>query len=126
MAKLKVDAEIGVCFEPIGSRVVVRRDDSSEISPGGILLPGKAQERAKLGTVIAVGPGPRLHDGTYGKLQIVAGDRVVIYPFAETIEISGEEYVLVREEDVLAIVRSQRLRVLSTVAPHVGCAACCG
>ena len=96
-----------IVFEPIGSRIVVKRDDVTEVSPGGIVLPGRALEKPRLGTVIAVGPGPRNSDGTRGTMQVKEGDRVVIQPFAESVELSQDEFVLVREEDVLAIVREE-------------------
>jgi chaperonin GroES len=95
-------------FEPIADRVVVRRDDAEEISPGGqIVIPDSAQEKSKIGTVIAVGPGPMLQDGSRGSMQVAEGDRVVISLYAEEAEIGGAAYVLLREGDIMSIIREE-------------------
>jgi len=92
-------------FEPVGARLVVERDDADEVSPGGIVLPDQAQDKPRLGTVLAVGPGPRLHGGGRGEMQMKVGDRVLLSPYAENVILEGHEIVLAREEDILAIIR---------------------
>lgn len=92
-------------FEPIGDRLVVERDPPEKVSEGGIALPETSQEMPRLGSVLAVGPGPRMADGTRGRMQIKVGDRVLLSPFAETALLEGHEVVLAREQDILAIVK---------------------
>jgi chaperonin GroES len=96
-----------VVFEPIGDRCVVKRDDSQEETEGGIVLPNVAQEKARFGTVMAVGPGAPLSDGGRMAMQVKVGDRVILGLYTETADISGEEYVLVSEKDIQAIVKEE-------------------
>jgi len=96
-----------VVFEPIGDRCVVTRDDSEEVSPGGILMPDVARQKARFGTVIAVGPGDPLQNGGRMEMQITVGDRVILGLYTETADVSGEEFVLVSEKDIQAIVREE-------------------
>lgn len=95
---------------PRGDRVVVRRDMTKTETDGGLLLPESA-ERAKrpTGTIITVGPGIRLADGTMVPLDLKVGDRVILTNYAGlevkdpfNFKYHGDEYVLLREEDVLA------------------------
>lgn len=93
-------------FTPIGSRIVVRRDAAEEVSPGGIVLPEHSQDKPRFGTVIAVGPGRLLDNGQYGPMQVKVKDRVLLTQYAETVLLDGTEYVLAREDDILAIVEN--------------------
>jgi len=97
-----------IVFEPIGTRIVVERDSAEEMSPGGVVIPDASQDRPRLGTVIAVGPGRLQPDGTYVSGQIGEGDRVVLSNFAgDVFRFDGQEYVMAREEDILAILRTR-------------------
>jgi chaperonin GroES len=91
-------------LQPLGDRVVVRREEGEERTAGGILLPDAAKEKPTRGVIEAVGNGKLLDDGTRGKLQVKAGDRVLFTTWAgETFKVGDEELLLMREEDILAI-----------------------
>ncbi len=94
-----------VTLQPLGDKVVVERDDSEDITAGGIVLPDSAKDKPSRGTIIAVGTGKLLDDGTRGEMQVKKGDRVLFTSYApETIEIDDEEYLLMSESDILAVV----------------------
>lgn len=91
-------------LEPLGDRVVIRRESSEERTAGGIVLPDTAKEKPSRGTVEAVGNGKLLDDGTRGKLQVKVGDRVLFTSWGgETFKVGDEELLLMREDDILAI-----------------------
>jgi chaperonin GroES len=91
-------------LQPLGDRVVVRREEGEERTAGGILLPDAAKEKPTRGVIEAVGNGKLLDDGTRGKLQVNVGDRVLFTTWAgETFKVGEEELLLMREEDILAI-----------------------
>ena len=91
-------------LQPLGDRVVVRRESSEERTAGGIVLPDSAKEKPQRGVIEAVGNGKLLDDGTRGKLQVKHGDRVLFTSWAgETFKIGDEELLLMREEDILAV-----------------------
>ena len=94
-----------VKLQPLGDRVVVEREESEERTAGGIVLPDSAQDKPARGTVIAVGNGRLLDDGTRGKLQVKIGEKVIFTSYApETIRLNERELLLMREEDILAII----------------------
>jgi chaperonin GroES len=94
-----------VTLQPIGDKVVVERDESEEKTPGGIVLPDTAKDKPTRGTVIAVGTGKLLDDGTRGPMQVKKGDRVLFTSYApETIKIDDDEYLLMSESDILAVI----------------------
>jgi chaperonin GroES len=91
-------------LQPLGERVVVRREESEERTAGGIVLPDTAKEKPTRGIIEAVGNGKLLDDGSRGKLQVKVGERVLFTSWAgETFKIGDEELLLMREEDILAI-----------------------
>ena len=91
---------------PLGDKVLVRRLEAEEKTAGGIVLPDTAKEKPKEGKVIALGSGKLLEDGTRGSFQLKKGDRILFSSYAGTeVKIDGEEYLLMPEEDVLAIVK---------------------
>ena len=93
-----------VRLQPIGERIVVQREASEETTAGGIVLPDSAKEKPARGTVIAVGSGKLLDDGSRGESQLSEGDHVLFSSYAgETVEIDDVEYLLMREDDVLAV-----------------------
>lgn len=92
-------------LQPLGDRIVVQREESEERTSGGILLPDSAKDKPTRGTVISVGDGRMLNTGNRTALQVRAGDRVLFTSYAgETIEIDGEEYLLMGESEVLAVI----------------------
>jgi len=91
-------------LQPLGDRVVVRREEGEERTAGGILLPDAAKEKPTRGVIEAVGNGKLLDDGSRGKLQVNVGDRVLFTTWAgETFKVGDEELLLMREEDILAV-----------------------
>ncbi len=94
-----------VHITPMGDNVLVQRLEAESVTAGGIVLPESAKEKPREGTVIAVGEGRFLEDGTRRKLQVKAGDRIIFSSYAGTeIEVEGEDYLIVREEEILAVV----------------------
>ena len=91
-------------IRPLGEKVLIKRLDAEETTVGGIVLPDTAKEKPQRGTVLSVGDGKLLDDGKRAKFQVKKGDKVLFasYGFTE-IKIGGEEYLLMDESDVLAI-----------------------
>ena len=93
-----------VKLQPLGDRIVVIRDESLDTTAGGIVLPESAKDKPARGKVVSVGDGKLLSDGTRGGFQVKKGDRVLFSSYAgETIELDDQEYLLMREDDVLAV-----------------------
>jgi len=91
---------------PLNDKVLVKRLDPEERTAGGILLPDAAREKPRQGKVLAVGEGPRLDSGARAALQVKVGDKVLFTSYGGTeIKVEGEEYLLMSEEDILAIVQ---------------------
>ena len=86
-------------------RIVVRRKEEEEKTAGGILLPGSAKEKPNQGTVLAIGSGKILDNGEVRPVDVKVGDTVVFgkYAGSDTIEIDGEELVILGESDVKAV-----------------------
>ncbi len=94
-----------VSFSPLDDRILIRQSDAEETTKGGIILPDAAQEKPQAGKVVAVGPGKLLDSGSRGELSVKVGDEVFYGKYAGTeLDLDGEKYVVVRENDVLAIV----------------------
>lgn len=92
-------------LQPLGERVVVERAESEEVTSGGIVLPDSAKDKPARGTVLAVGPGRLLDDGSRGELQVKVGDEVLFSSYAgETFKVDDQELLLMREDDILAII----------------------
>ena len=92
-------------LQPMGERVVVRRVESEETTAGGIVLPDSAREKPARGTVVAIGSGRLLDDGSRSASQLNEGDVVLFSSYAgENVEIDDVEYLLMREDDVLAVI----------------------
>jgi chaperonin GroES len=92
-------------IKPLGDRIVVRRFSAEEKTTGGILLPDTAKNKPQKGEVLAVGPGRLLKDGTRQPLQVKEGDAILFTSWAgdEFKHRTGDEILLMREEDVLAV-----------------------
>jgi chaperonin GroES len=103
MAK-KESASKRCSIVPLGDRVVLKREDASSTTAGGIVLPDTAKDKPQKGTVIAVGNGHVTRDGKRHPLSVDAGDRVIFSSYAgDEISIGDEEYLLLRESDILAV-----------------------
>lgn len=94
-------------LDPIQDRIIVRRIGTTGMSAGGIALPASATENPNQGEVLAVGPGKRAINGAYMTPSIEAGDRVLFkqHTLAQTVEVDGEELLVMTEDDVLAVIR---------------------
>ncbi|MFE1744216.1 co-chaperone GroES [Coleofasciculus sp. H7-2] len=91
--------------KPLGERVFVKVSAAEEKTAGGILLPDNAKEKPQVGEVVAVGPGKRDDKGTRVELEVAVGDKVLYSKYAGTdIKLGTEEYVLLSEKDILAVV----------------------
>lgn len=93
-------------IRPLHDRVVVRREEEETTSAGGIVLPGSAQEKPNKGEVVAVGSGRVLDNGEVRAVDVKVGDKIVFgkYAGSDTIEIDGEELVILNESDIKAVV----------------------
>jgi chaperonin GroES len=89
----------------VGDRIVARRVVSEQTTAGGIVLPDSAREKPSRGVVISVGEGRLLKDGTRSSLQVKPGDKILFTTYGpDEIKLGEEELLLMREEDVLAII----------------------
>jgi len=90
---------------PLQDRVIVKRIEEEDTSPGGIIIPDAAKEKPQQGEVIAVGPGKRDEDGRLQALDVKPGDRVLFGKYAGTeIKLDGEERLIMREDDILGVI----------------------
>ena len=91
-------------IRPLGSKVLIERMEAEETTRGGIVLPDTAKEKPQQGTIVAVGDGKLLDDGTRADFQVKPGHKVLFASYAGTeIKFGGEVYMLMDESDVLAI-----------------------
>ena len=97
MAKSKI--------QPLADRVLVKRlDEESEQKVGGIIIPDTAKEKPQEAEVVAVGPG-RMEEGKRVALEVKKGDKVLIGKYSGTeVKLDGEEHLILREEEILAII----------------------
>jgi len=101
----------GSCFtyslysKPLGDRIFIKVSASEEKTAGGILLPDTAKEKPQVGEVAQVGPGKLNEDGSRQTPEVSIGDKVLYSKYAGTdIKLGGDEYVLLSEKDILAVV----------------------
>ncbi len=91
--------------KPLNDRVLVKRTEEVQVTKGGIYIPDTAKEKPIEGKVVAVGPGKMSDAGNRMALQVKAGDKVLFGKYAgNEIKVEGEEYLMMREEDILAII----------------------
>ena len=91
---------------PIGDNIVVKRVEAEDTTAGGIVLPDAAREKPQQGRVLSVGDGPLLPSGQRARSEVQEGDRVVFGSYAgQEVEIDGEKLLILRSQDVLAILR---------------------
>ena len=89
---------------PLHDRVVLKQIEETQTVKGGIIIPDTAKEKPMEGEVISVGPGKIMEDGKRSPMSVKPGDRVLIGKYAGTeINIDDEEYVIMREEEILAV-----------------------
>ncbi len=93
-------------IRPLHDRVVVRRKEEEQTTPGGIVLPGSAKEKPNQGEVVAIGGGRILDNGDLRPVDVKVGDKVVFGKYAgtDTIEIEGEELIILSESDIKAVI----------------------
>ena len=90
-------------LQPLGDRLIVEVLEEEETTVSGIVLPDTAKEKPQRGKVLSVGPGPRDEDGEYIKMDVEEGDEVIFSKYGGTeIKVGTEEYLILRESDVLA------------------------
>ena len=89
---------------PLHDRILVKREDEGEEKVGGIIIPNTAKEKPQRGKVVAAGNGKVADDGKRTPLDVKTGDRILFGKYSGSeVKIDGEEYLILREEDVLAI-----------------------
>lgn len=94
-----------ISIKPLADRVLAKRlDEAEEQKVGGIIIPDTAKEKPQEAEIVAVGPG-RVEDGERVGLEVSVGDKVLIGKYSGTeVKIEGEEYLIMREDDILAVV----------------------
>ncbi len=91
-------------FKPLHDRILVSRVEVEEKTSGGIIIPEVAKEKPQEGKVIAVGPGKRDNEGNYITPDVKVGDKIIFYRYgANEIKLDGEEFVILKEVDVIAV-----------------------
>jgi len=99
MAKLKI--------RPLNDKIVVKRIEAESKTKGGIVLPDTAKEKPKEGVVVSLGTGKLLENGSRAEFQVKEKDRIIFSSYAGTeVKVEGEEYLVLSEDDVLAVVES--------------------
>ena len=92
-------------LQPLGERVVIQREASEEKTAGGIVLPDTAKDKPARGTIVSVGEGKLLDNGRRNPLQVKVGDRIIFSSYAgETFKVDDEDLLLMREDDILAVI----------------------
>ncbi len=92
-------------INPLGDRIVVKPMEAEEKTKGGIILPDTAKEKPVEGTIVATGPGRKSDDGKVVELEVKVGDKVLYGKYGGTeVTIDSEEYLIMRESDIFAIV----------------------
>lgn len=91
-------------FKPLNDRILVQRIQGETKTAGGIIIPDTATEKPSEAIVVAVGPGKRSDDGSRVELQVKAGNKILFGKYSGTeVKLSGEDYLIMREDDVLAV-----------------------
>ena len=96
-------------LQPLGDRLIVEVLEEEELTSSGIVLPDTAKEKPQRGRVLAVGPGPRDEDGEYIRMDLENDDEIIFSKYGGTeIKLGTDEYLILRESDVLAKVVGDR------------------
>ena len=106
MAKEKKSSDpTKIKLQPLGDRVVVEREEAETVTAGGIVLPDTAKDKPARGRIISVGDGRMLDNGSRSPLQVKVGNRVLFSSYAgDTFKLGTRELLLLREEDILAVI----------------------
>lgn len=92
-------------IRPLHERVLVKRLEEEEVSKGGIIIPDSAKEKPAEGKIVSVGKGKKTEDGKIIPLDVKVGDKVLFSKYSGSdIKIDGEEFLIMREDDILAVV----------------------
>ncbi|MDO9024696.1 co-chaperone GroES [Zwartia sp.] len=95
-----------MALRPLHDRVIVKRLDNERKTASGIVIPESAAEKPDQGEVIAVGPGKQTEDGKVLKMDVKVGDKVLFGKYAgQTVKVDGDEVLVIREEEILAVVQ---------------------
>jgi chaperonin GroES len=98
---------MAVSIRPLNDRIIARRIEENEQMRGGLYIPDTAKEKPQEGEVLAVGNGKLLDNGQRIAIDLKAGDRILFGKYAGTeIKLDGEEYLILREDDVLGVVET--------------------
>ena len=101
---------------PLHDRIIVQRIDEGEQKVGGIIIPDTAKEKPRQGTVLAVGKGKVNDDGKRVPLDVKAGDRILFGKYGgQEIKLDREEYFILKEDDVLAVIEGHTTKKLSAI-----------
>ena len=96
-------------IRPLQDRILIRRVDEEETTSGGIIIPDTAKEKPQEGLIVATGKGKTREDGSVTPLDIKPGDRILFGKYSGTdVTLDSEDYVILREDDVLAVVGSAK------------------
>jgi chaperonin GroES len=96
---------VSLKIQPLGDRVVVKASTRETVTKSGIVLPDTAKEKPQEGEVLAVGPGKILDNGKRTTLEVKVGEKVLFAKYAGTeVKMDGEEYLILRESDIMGIV----------------------
>ncbi|MEC7735208.1 MAG: co-chaperone GroES [Pseudomonadota bacterium] len=92
-------------FRPLHDRVLVKRIDEDEKSPGGIIIPDTAKEKPSEGKVVAAGSGSKAEDGTVTPLDVKKGDKILFGKWSGTeVTVGGDDLIIMKESDILGII----------------------
>lgn len=95
-------------LKPLGDRIIAKALAAEEVTAGGIVLPDSAKEKPQEAEVIAVGPGTQLESGKIAPMDVKVGDKVIYGKYSGTeVKVGSEEYVILRQEDILAIMEGK-------------------
>jgi chaperonin GroES len=94
-----------MAVQPLDDRILVKQSEAEEVTAGGIVLPDSAREKPQRGKVVSVGPGKLLDNGQRGEMALKKGDEIFYRKYGGTeIEMGKDDYMILRESDVLAVI----------------------
>jgi chaperonin GroES len=94
-----------MALKPLGDRLIVKPLQAEEMTAGGIVLPDSAREKPQQGEVMAIGPGKQLENGKVVAMEVKVGDTIYYAKYGGTeVKVNGEDLVILRQDDVLAVV----------------------